>query len=225
MGIYKLPNGHYRVQVMVNRERYDKVFDTLKEAEEYENFIQRNRNTLKSPQDVLIKKNTITIKIDDLLEGYEKEKQQYINDKLCRMDKMSDSTFEEYCIMLLQMADVFPNSTYTKTKKNGDYGADIIANQCDKVKVSIRCKRYDNSSVKVQEIQKVVTSKKYYGTNKCMVITNTGFTDSAVSLALVNDVLLIDRQKLIKLIELEYANGKKIASGKYWEELCEILCI
>ena len=36
-----------------------------------------------------------------------------------------------------------------------------------------------------------------------MVITNSRFTENAVSLALANDVLLIDRERLIKLIELK----------------------
>lgn len=56
-----------------------------------------------------------------------------------------------------------------------------------------------------------------------MVITNSRFTENAVSLALANDVLLIDRERLIKLIELKYEKCKKINSGKYWSELCEVL--
>lgn len=43
-----------------------------------------------------------------------------------------------------------------------------------------------------------------------MVITNSRFTENAVSLALANDVLLIDRERLIKLIELKYEKCKKL---------------
>lgn len=222
MSISKLPSGHYRVRVYVKGKRYGKVFETLNEAEEYQNFIKRNRDMIGKAEIKLNEDLTISVKVDNLLEGYGKKKQQYINDELCKIDKMSGIAFEEYCIMLLEISDVLPKSNYSKTRTSGDYGADIIIKHCNKVKVSVQCKRLKDSPVRIEAIQEVVGSKKIYHTNKCMVITNSRFTDNAVSLALANDVLLIDRERLIKLIELKYENGKKIDSGKYWEELCKM---
>ena len=115
------------------------------------------------------------------------------------------------------------NQLIQKLEKSGDYGADIIINHCNKVKVSVQCKRLKDNPVRIEAIQEVVGSKTIYHTNKCMVITNSRFTENAVSLALANDVLLIDRERLIKLIELKYEKCKKINSGKYWSELCEVL--
>ena len=223
MSIEKLPSGRYRVRVSVKGKRYAKVFDTINEAEEYQSFIKRNRNMIGKAGNVLNEDMTISVKVDNLLEGYGKKKQQYINDELCRIDKMSGVAFEEYCIMLLEISDVLPKSKYFKTRTSGDYGADIIIKHCNKVKVSVQCKRLKDSPVRIEAIQEVVGSKKFYHTNQCMVITNSRFTENAISLALSNDVLLIDRERLIKLIELKYEKGKKRESGKYWEELCEML--
>ena len=222
MSIAKLPSGHYRVRIYVKGKLYNKTFNTLNEAEEYQSFIKRNREMIGKAENVLNEDMTISVKVDNLLEGYGKKKQQYINDELCKIDKMSGAAFEEYCLMLLEISNVLPKSDFFKTRTSGDYGADIIINHSNKVKVSVQCKRLKDSPVRIEAIQEVVGSKKFYHTNKCMVITNSRFTDNAVSLALANDVLLIDRERLIKLIELKYENGRKIASGKYWEELCEM---
>lgn len=222
MSIAKLPSGHYRVRVFVKKVKYEKVFDTIKEAEEYQGFIKKNRNVLGNAKDILTEDRTISIKVDPLLEKYGKKKQEYINEELFRIDKMSGVAFEEYCIMLLEISDVLPKSNYSKTRATGDYGADIVINHCNKVKISVQCKRLKDSPVRIEAIQEVVGSKKYYHTNKCMVITNSKFTDNAISLAVANDVLLIDRERLIKLIELKYEKGKKLQSGAYWEELCEL---
>ena len=223
MSIAKLPSGHYRVRIWAKRKLYGKVFDTLKEAEEYQSFIIRNRDMIGKAENVFNEDLTISVKVDNLLDGYGKIKQQYINDELCKIDKMSGTAFEEYCIMLLEISDVLPKSNYSKTRKSSDYGADIIINHCNKVKVSVQCKRLKDNPVRIEAIQEVVGSKKIYHTNKCMVITNSRFTENAVSLALANDVLLIDRERLIKLIELKYEKCKKINSGKYWSKLCEVL--
>ena len=223
MCITKLPSGHYRVRVIIKGKRYEKVCDTINEADEYQNFIKRNRSMIGKAGDISNEDITIGLKVDNLLEGYGKKKQQYINDELFRIDNMSGVAFEEYCIMLLEISNVLPKSNYAKTRKSGDYGADIIIKHGNKVNVSVQCKRLKNSPVRIEAIQEVVGSKKFYHTDKCMVITNSRFTENAVTLALSNDVLLIDRERLIKLIELKYENGKKIYSGKYWDELCEML--
>lgn len=73
---------------------------------------------------------------------------------------MSGTAFEEYCIMLLEISDVLPKSNYSKTRKSGDYGADIIINHCNKVKVSVQCKRLKDNPVRIEAIQEVVGSKK-----------------------------------------------------------------
>ena len=98
MSISKLPSGRYRVRVIVKGKRYGKVFDTINEAEEYQSFIKRNRNMIGKAGNILNEDMTISVKVDNLLEGYGKKKQQYINDELCKIDNMSGVEFEENTI-------------------------------------------------------------------------------------------------------------------------------
>lgn len=55
MSIAKLPSGHYRVRIWVKRKLYGKTFDTLKEAEEYQSFIIRNRDMIGKAEIFLMK--------------------------------------------------------------------------------------------------------------------------------------------------------------------------
>lgn len=52
------------------------------------------------------------------------------------------------------------NQIIQKLEKSGDYGADIIINHCNKVKVSVQCKRLKDNPVRIEAIQEVVGSKK-----------------------------------------------------------------
>jgi restriction system protein len=61
-------------------------------------------------------------------------------------------------------------------------------------------KRY-SGNVSNSSVQEVVASKNYYNSDKCMVVTNSYFTNSAVELARANSVELINRDKLFQLID------------------------
>ena len=84
------------------------------------------------------------------------------------------------------------------TSKSGDQGADIIIEK-NNIKYAIQVKYYNNP-VGNKAIQEVVASKKFYNTDKTMVVTNSTFTPQAIVLANANDVLLIDGNKLDELI-------------------------
>ena len=85
------------------------------------------------------------------------------------------------------------------TSKSGDQGADVIVEK-DNIKYAIQVKYY-SYPVGNKAIQEIVAAKNYYKTDKAMVITNSTFTPQAITLANANDVLLIDKESLDKLIE------------------------
>lgn len=85
------------------------------------------------------------------------------------------------------------------TKSSGDQGADLIAKKNNLVTV-VQAKCY-SGSVSNKAIQEVVASIKHYNADGGMVITNSTFTKSAMVLADSNDIKLIDRNRLIELMD------------------------
>ncbi|NPE31262.1 restriction endonuclease [Methanococcoides sp. SA1] len=96
---------------------------------------------------------------------------------------------------------LFENMGYSveHTSLSGDQGADLIATKFGE-KTSIQVKRY-SGSVSNSSVQEVVASKNYYNCDKCMVVTNSYFTKSAIELASANSVELINRDKLHQFID------------------------
>ena len=91
------------------------------------------------------------------------------------------------------------------TSKSGDQGADVIIEK-DNIKYAIQVKYYNNP-VGNKAVQEIVAAKSFYKTDKAMVVTNSTFTPQAITLANANDVLLVDGNKLDKLInQVKYNN-------------------
>lgn len=84
------------------------------------------------------------------------------------------------------------------TKLSGDQGGDLMANKFGE-KLVIQAKRCINK-VNNKAIQEVVAAIKHYKVDRGMVITTSEFTPSAIQLANSNNIELIDRHKLEKLI-------------------------
>lgn len=115
-----------------------------------------------------------------------------------KIDKMSGRQFEEY------LADFFKQQGYktTLTPLSGDYGIDLIIEN-DFMKIGVQAKCYSDK-VSNSAVQEAVTAIRHYNLDKVMVITNSYFQRSAIELAKDNNVMLWDRNRLIK--ELEKAN-------------------
>lgn len=113
---------------------------------------------------------------------------------LDQVDVMDGFDFEAY------VAGIYRALGYDacKTPDSGDFGADVIARK-DNQTLAIQCKRY-NAPVGIKAVQEVVGSLKYYNATKGIVITNSTFTFAAMTLAKVNDIDLIDREGLEKMI-------------------------
>lgn len=90
----------------------------------------------------------------------------------------------------------------TQTRKTGDQGADLILIKNGQ-RIAVQAKRY-SGKVSNGAVQEIVAAKQYYNCQKTMIVTNSFFTDSAIKLANVNGVQLIDREKLYEWIRLYF---------------------
>ena len=116
---------------------------------------------------------------------------RYRHYSLHYIDTLSGEEFEEYVKHYFRHVG-YRNIRTTKTTR--DYGADILMKKGFH-KVVVQAKRYDRN-IGVHAIQEVLASKAYYQCSKAIVITNQYYTSSAIALAKVNDVQLIDRNSL-----------------------------
>jgi len=85
------------------------------------------------------------------------------------------------------------------TKLSGDQGADLIISKNGERSV-VQAKKH-SKSINNKAVQEVTAAIKYYNANGGIVVTNSEFTNSAILLAYSNDISLIGREKLIRLIE------------------------
>lgn len=110
-------------------------------------------------------------------------------------------TIEDFDLMNGQeferaIADIFKSMGYqiSMTPTTGDQGIDIIAVR-NGMRIGIQAKCY-TGKVPNSAVQEVVAGKEYYGLHRCIVVTNSTFTNSAIELAEANHVTLWDRSVL-----------------------------
>lgn len=138
--------------------------------EKYNHSISRNKN------EIISKSNKIDeVTIDDI-------------------DKMGGLEFEKFiCVLFIKMG-----YKSNLTKASGDQGVDVIIEN-DLFKIGIQTKCYSDV-VGNSAIQEATAGIKFYKCDKAMVITNNYFTKSAIELAKVNNVILWDRNILVRKI-------------------------
>lgn len=110
---------------------------------------------------------------------------------------MSGAEFEG---LLLRLYEAMGYSVM-KTGRVGDQGCDLVVNM-NSQRVVVQAKCY-SGSVGNSAVQEANTALKLYNCTKAIVVTNSHFTPEAIKLALVNDVDLIDGQRLRELL-LQY---------------------
>ena len=217
-----LPSGSWFIQMRLGGKSISKSFETKEAAilwaETYKKTYKKTYpSAIKRQSDYerilrgLVKEDT-----DEII----KEKRQIpsISAELELVDSMDGVDFEKYCADLLLMTGFFNGGHFYTTKKSSDFGADVIIECLDGLRVSVQCKRCD-SNVGIDAIQEVLGSKKHYHTYAAAVFTNSHFTKSAKELAKDNGVALFDRKYLIKLINIKLQTLKKIWNSNQWEEL------
>jgi len=119
--------------------------------------------------------------------------EQLRQSNIYEIDRMNGLQFEHYLSALYQSLGYHTEVT----KGSGDFGADLVLKNNNE-KIIVQAKRYKNK-VGIQSVQEVVGAKRYYDAAHAWVVTNNYFTAPAHKLAQANDVLLIDRDLLIKL--------------------------
>lgn len=126
----------------------------------------------------------------------EKELQDALrNSNISQIDTLSPFEFEEWVARLLRTMDY---KAYT-TKKSGDYGVDVIAEN-DNTKIAVQVKKF-NKSVGIKAVQEVIAGMSYYNCYEGWVITSANdFTPAARNLASKQDIKLITRNDLAILL-------------------------
>lgn len=130
---------------------------------------------------------------------YNKYINKYISNlDIQSIDVLSGVEFEEL------MFHVFKNMGFkvSRTNKSHDYGADLIL-EINRIKIVLQCKMYYGHNVGISAVQEVYSSLKYYGASLGGVVTNSYFTKSAINLSATTNVLLWDRNNLIKLLKFK----------------------
>lgn len=165
-------------------------------GEKYYAVLPIIKNTIKNRYNVIYSEEEIVSKCDLLID---KVNLHYFEKKLMEntysIHHMSGYDFEDY------LADIFKSKNYSVqiTKRSQDQGADIILEKLGK-RIVIQAKKYSNK-VGNKAVQEIVSAMKYYKADLGSVITNNLFTKQAKSLALANEIILVDGFILKKIIE------------------------
>jgi len=111
------------------------------------------------------------------------------------VDALSGTEFEHF------LSKLFSQLGYSTevTKQSGDQGADLIITKHGG-KTVVQAKRF-SGRVGNKAVQEITAAKKFYNAENALIVTNSYFTKSAITLAHSNNVELWNRQKLIELIE------------------------
>lgn len=110
-------------------------------------------------------------------------------------EKLSGSDFEK---LLYRLYEAMGYAVQLNGKV-GDQGGDLIAIRGQE-RVLIQAKCYKEWNVGNKAVQEAVAAKNHYNCNKAAVITTGNFTREATELAKTNNVELISRQLLQKMI-------------------------
>lgn len=120
-----------------------------------------------------------------------------IGQELARVDAMDGHTFEHWCAALLEKVGFYNVSV---TRASGDQGVDVVATK-DGVKYAIQCKCY-SSDLGNKPIQEVNAGKVIYHCHIGVVMTNRHFTAGAKEAAEATNILLWDRDTLVRLMKM-----------------------
>ena len=136
--------------------------------------------------------------------AFRRRQELLLHSNMSDIDKMSGYQFEQLICSLYRKMGYSAH----QTKASGDFGADIIT-QKDHLKYVIQTKRSSNK-VSVAAVQEVTAAKAYYFVPSAVLVSNNLFTEPAKKLAQANNVKLIDRFELAKLI-IEYVPDSPIS--------------
>ena len=115
---------------------------------------------------------------------------------LSKFYNTSGREFEEFVIELFKKLGYFT----TVTNRSKEYGCDMMLQQSN-YRIAVQTTRSE-SELTFTSVQRVLDSSRKYTSQMSVVITNNKFLSSAKNLAKIKNVVLIDRKKLLELIDL-----------------------
>jgi len=124
-----------------------------------------------------------------------------------QIDNLNPYVFEEWVSQFMGLMGY----KACATKKSGDYGLDVIAENGSK-KIGIQVKKF-NKPVGLKAIQEVIGGVSYYDCSEGWVITSaSSFTTAAINLANKNNIKLLAKNDLALLLhKLQQKNNVNIA--------------
>lgn len=128
---------------------------------------------------------------------------------ILQVDEMNGRDFENY------LGHLFRSQGYKVevTSESGDYGADLVLEK-DGTKIVIQAKRYAKN-VSIKAVQEVQASIAHYRAHQGWVVTNSKFTDAAIRLARSNNIRLVARNELVKMmLAMKERDGNIDREGK-----------
>lgn len=134
--------------------------------------------------------------------------------QLADADSMSGHDFEHYIAKLYQLRGFDAHVT----SGSNDFGVDVIAVRGE-VRLAIQTKRYAGK-VSRTAVSDAVTGMYHYGCNMAVVVTNSYFSQGAISLALSTGCQLVNRDELadwISEVQLTVSpTFSQVGAGDSW---------
>ena len=117
----------------------------------------------------------------------------------CDLSLIDNTIGREFEILMVDLFEKLGYST-TITNRSKDHGCDMMLQQGE-YRIAVQAKRSE-SELNFTSVQRALDSLKKYHAQLAIVVTNNKFISSAKQLAKIKNVALIDRKKLLDLIEL-----------------------
>ena len=117
----------------------------------------------------------------------------------CDLSLIDNTTGREFETFMVELFEKLGYSA-TVTNRSKDHGCDMMLQQGE-YRIAVQAKRSE-SELNFTSVQRALDSLKKYHAQLAIVVTNNKFISSAKQLAKIKNVTLIDRKKLLDLIEL-----------------------
>ena len=127
----------------------------------------------------------------------EADEHSYTITSTANVDLMEGHEFEYFCAELLERCGF---EEVQVTRGSGDQGVDILAKKED-IRYAIQCKNY-STPLGNTPVQEVYAGKTFYRCHVGVVMTNSTFTKGALELADSVGVILWDKDRLDKMMDI-----------------------
>lgn len=133
---------------------------------------------------------------------------------ISQIDSLTGKEFENL------LKEIFEKQGYKAqiTKSSHDFGADLVLEKNGKISI-VQAKCY-SKNIGIKAVQEIIAAKVHYNANELFVATNRNFSKEAILLASEHDVMLIDRDVLIKLVR-QYLPKISLSEKRYVATIAE----